>query len=263
MAAVSFVGLWLLRSAFAAVSLWLFGVLWRLCVRWLGLKLMEDAVIGWLNSQISEAFEIKSPSASKVVLTISEWTPTVAFAFLFLALIAAGVATGWRLRELRRRFGGTIWGAVLFGRSLAEAEIPSRQTSVALGPASPAAYDPNWTPSDPAAPRGLASIFAGDAAHTSGHRTNEQRARRRALIFAMRQSIAQWAQEQIEDREFWTKVQSIREFYELRPHLSKEFMDAFYKPRTAYIRRRGAPLPVLADRLLKEMERLEQEWELK
>ena len=46
------------------------------------LRIVEDAVAGWINRQISEAFGMTSPSLADIVKIVFEWGPAFLVALL-------------------------------------------------------------------------------------------------------------------------------------------------------------------------------------
>lgn len=231
-------GLWFLRATLGVAAFVVSAFLYKLLVKWLSLKIVEDAVIGWINGQLSEAFGIRSPTAASVVAVISEWAPAALGAIMLLGIFVAGYGLrGLRFKTTQRASG-----------------LPT-PTSQAVAPIG---LGGQLTNSARRPVRSLADIHARDYVTPDPEKT----ARRNAVINDIRILIAQCAQEKVDDNTFKNRILAFAPFYEIRPHLSEKYRGEFDRARTYYVRRDGSPLPVLEDKLLDEIDELEKRWNL-
>ena len=77
------------------------------------LKLVEDAVTGWVNQKIGEEFSVKNPSIADVITFLIHWGPSLLGGLLVALLIILSVRKGRAQKS-----------ADMTSSTLGDAEIP-------------------------------------------------------------------------------------------------------------------------------------------
>jgi hypothetical protein len=87
----------------------------------------------------------------------------------------------------------------------------------------------------------------------------EERRRKLHLISAARRFTIAATRQRGVNTDFRKLLRSYSEFYELRRHLSDDYLRNLYAPRLIHVSRDGAHMPALAEMFLDELDRLEEE----
>ncbi len=74
--------------------------------------------------------------------------------------------------------------------------------------------------------------------------------------------VAQIMRNSRSDIVFKEQLEQNEMYYKIRPYLSEAFLESFNRPRTVFIQSDGKTIPVLMEKFLNELDRLEGEWGL-